>query len=160
MLILKETEKGKGIFTVGPIRKGTKFLRLRGPRLTQAQLKPGYETEHSIQIGPDLLLGPSGELDDFVNHSCDPNSGVLIVGMRAEYVAIRDIPAGEEITYDYSTTMSRDPWQMKCACGADACRGIIGEFRSLPDKVQSRYVALGVVPWYCVGYVIADSYLP
>lgn len=42
------------------------------------------------------------ELSRTFNHSCNPNS--FIKG-KNELVALRDIKKGEEITFDYSTTM-------------------------------------------------------
>lgn len=62
------------------------------------------------------------------NHSCDPNAEVHSKWdhaentMRAWWVALRDIPVGEEITYDYAFT-----WEVAepCACGAETCRGLI-----------------------------------
>ena len=42
--------------------------------------------------------------------------------MRAWWVALRDIPVGEEITYDYGFAAEvAEP----CACGAGGCRGLI-----------------------------------
>ena len=62
------------------------------------------------------------------NHSCDPNSDVMskwdhaAKTMRAWWVALRDIPIGDEITYDYAFTAEvAEP----CACGAASCRGLI-----------------------------------
>jgi hypothetical protein len=68
---------------------------------------------------------------------------------RNELVALRDIPEGEEITYDYSTTMDDNPekievgdgelWNMECNCGKDNCRGIVDQFRTLPVEIQEYY---------------------
>ncbi|MEJ7599647.1 MAG: SET domain-containing protein-lysine N-methyltransferase [Kofleriaceae bacterium] len=62
------------------------------------------------------------------NHSCDPNSEVMsdwdheANTMRAWWIALRDIPVGEEITYDYAFAAEVAE---KCACGAQQCRGLI-----------------------------------
>ncbi|MBS1118779.1 MAG: protein-lysine N-methyltransferase [Deltaproteobacteria bacterium] len=62
------------------------------------------------------------------NHSCDPNTDVNTRWdseantVRAWWVCLRDIPEGEEITYDYGFAAEvAEP----CACGADLCRGVI-----------------------------------
>jgi hypothetical protein len=34
---------------------------------------------------------------------------------------------------------------MRCLCGADNCRGIIGNFETLPDDLRKKYLALGIV---------------
>jgi hypothetical protein len=63
--------------------------------------------------------------------------------------ALRDILPGEEITYDYSTTMDDDEgkiiergrkvWTCKCNCGSKKCRGIIDQFKTLPSDVKKFY---------------------
>ena len=89
------------------------------------------------------------------NHSCDPNTEVMlrwdreVKTMTAWWVALRDIPVGEEITYDYAFVADvAEP----CRCGAEACRGVIvdddpdnlaklpehlRELLRLPDRVAS-----------------------
>ena len=62
------------------------------------------------------------------NHSCDPNSEVMLEwddaknGLSAWWVSLRDIPAGEEITYDYGFVADVAE---ACYCGAANCRGVI-----------------------------------
>jgi len=63
---------------------------------------------------------------------------------------LRDIKVGEEITYDYSTTMNdneekikkagRNLWTCKCNCGSKNCRGIIDQFKTLSAKTQRFYI--------------------
>jgi hypothetical protein len=62
------------------------------------------------------------------NHSCDPNTEVMLEWdavkdtMAAWWVALRDIPTGEEVTYDYAFVADvAEP----CHCGAARCRGVI-----------------------------------
>lgn len=93
------------------------------------------------------------EISRTFNHSCDPNS--FIKG-KNELIALRDIQIGEEINYDYSTTMNdneekilkagRKLWTCKCNCGAKSCRNIIDQFRTLPKKIQSFYVKNKLIP--------------
>ncbi len=70
-----------------------------------------------------------------LNHSCNPN-----VGFRGEitFVALRDIKAGEETSFDYATG-DHDDWQMACRCGADHCRGIITGFDWKRPELQRKY---------------------
>jgi hypothetical protein len=62
------------------------------------------------------------------NHSCDPNTDVMLEWdratetMKAWWVALRDIPVGEEITYDYAFVAEVAE---ACHCGAPSCRGVI-----------------------------------
>jgi hypothetical protein len=84
----------------------------------------------------------------FLNHSCSPNSGFKIRGKEARLVAIKDISAGDEVTFDYSTTMHKDKWSLKCNCGNRKCRGLITNFDTLTKSLQNRYKKLGIVPRY------------
>jgi hypothetical protein len=104
---------------------------------------------HTIQVGPETFLGPSGAVDDYVNHSCSPNCGLRpIPGVPGGLglVALRAIRAGDEITFDYSTCIQLEPSSLRCTCGSPACRGEIGDFWTLPSATRRRYVRLGIVP--------------
>lgn len=101
-----------------------------------------------MQIGKNVYMGPSGGLDDLVNHSCNPNSGLMIQGKRAILVAIKNIRKSEEITMDYSTTMDEDDWEMDCKCQSKNCRKRIRDFKYLPKETQQAYMVWGIVPKY------------
>lgn len=147
---VRDTISGKGVFADRQFAKGTVLFPFTGPVLPESALPTPYATaeDHYIQVGPKRFMGPSGGIDDLVNHSCDPNAGLVFRSDRIDIVAIRDIPAGEEIAFDYSTTMRDDPWTMRCACGSPTCRGVVAEFARLPDDVKKRYLELGIVPSY------------
>ncbi|KAI2611902.1 histone H3 methyltransferase DIM-5 [Hypoxylon sp. NC1633] len=98
--------------------------RLRGPPL---------------EVDGEFLSGPTR----FVNHSCDPNLRIFArVGDHADkhlhdlaFFAVRDIPRGEELTFDYvdgiddSENDALDPEKQKdmtrCLCGSKKCRGYL-----------------------------------
>lgn len=69
-------------------------------------------------------------------------------------MAIKDIEKGEEITWDYSTTMDEDIWEMDCNCGSKKCRKRIRDFKYLPKEIKERYVKLGIVPDYNLVYLV------
>jgi uncharacterized protein len=92
----------------------------------------------------------------FVNHSCTPD-----VGIRDDVMltALRPIAVGEQICFDYSTTMweveacsaiGDTPWAMPCLCGAVVCRGTACEFPALPAALREHYLALGIVQRFIV----------
>lgn len=60
-------------------------------------------------------------------------------------IALRDIAAGEELTYDYSTHQEHPEGEMICLCGAASCRGVVRSFSTLPSALRRRYLDLGVV---------------
>jgi uncharacterized protein len=57
-----------------------------------------------------------------VNHSCEPNCEPTEEDGRIYLFALRDIAAGEELTYDYNLTNSNDR-EMPCPCDSSQCRG-------------------------------------
>lgn len=144
-LIIQNGLHGRGVFAGEGIGKGRLIMPFTGPFLRKEQTTA--ET-YALQIGPDLYIGGSGGMDDCVNHSCDPNAGMVIVGREANLVAIRDIQAGEEICFDYSTTLDEDDFEFDCRCGAAGCRGRIGDGKRLPEAVWRRYLELGILPEY------------
>lgn len=151
VLEIRHTPIGQAVFAIAAIPAFTPVLEFRGSVYEARELEDPYLIDHSIQVGPDTYLGPTGggSPDDYVNHACDPNCGVIVTIENVLMVAIRRIEAGEEVTYDYSTTMWRNPWPMVgCRCGAASCRGTIGDFAALPPGVRNRYERYGVVPAY------------
>jgi hypothetical protein len=59
-------------------------------------------------------------------------------------MAMREIQAGEEITYDYAMVMHSNPesatyWTMRCRCGSPHCRGTIAKDVWLRPELQTRY---------------------
>jgi SET domain len=144
-LFLKELGAiGKGVFAKEKYLKGEIVVTFDGPAMNYLEIT---DENRTIQISSDLFRGPSGKFDDYVNHSCEPNCGLVVNGEQMDVIAIRDIAEGEEITFDYSTdTNLDDGWLMDCCCGSSICRGKIGDFSDLPLELQQKYIALGIVP--------------
>jgi SET domain-containing protein len=132
--------KGRGVFTREAIARGQRILTFQGWVLPTSALSDDLV---AMQIGPELWLCSDGSLlDDHVNHSCEPNGGFLD-GEPVLY-ALRAIEAGEEISWDYSTSISEPGWSMDCRCGSRYCRGVIrpwGEL-SAADRAALRRLAL------------------
>lgn len=143
---LIQGQKGLGIFAKADFEKGSVILEFNGPILTRKEIPAGED--RYLQIGKDTFIGPSGDADDYVNHSCIPNCGVFIVGNRALLKAIVLIQKGTEITFDYSSTSTENDWSMPCKCGTFACRKVIGGYKSLDELTKERYKVLGMVPDY------------
>lgn len=137
---------GDGVFACEDITPGALLLRFTGPVLRYAETTA--PATYAVQIGPDRYLGASGDLDDYVNHACAPNAGLVIDGLDVRLVAIAPIAAGEEITFDYSTTFDEDDFEFDCRCGAPTCRGRMRDGKHLPEAIWRRYLALGVLPDY------------
>jgi hypothetical protein len=154
-LILKQSKFGLGVFAGRPFLRGEVIYEFGGTRYTRenapAALLSGAEPCHFIQIDHNLYLGPSGGVDDYVNHSCDPNTFVCINKTGHVYlIAIRDIIEGEEFFFDYSTTMADGLWSCPCACGSKLCRGGINDFIELSRFHQLRLIKSGIVPLWVI----------
>jgi len=144
-LLLKETkEYGKGVFANEFITAGTLVITFSGPVVTAEEI---VDDNYSLQISHTQFLTPSGELDDYINHSCSPNCGLILRAQTLHLYAIADIKQNQQITFDYSTSTNLgDDWTMECCCGETNCRKVIGDFNDLPKNLQEYYLALGVVP--------------
>ncbi len=142
---------GLGLFTARPLAKGDVALRVTDARylsraMSRSQLVwQGYTHADIFQVGPDLFIPPYGGPDDFTNHSCDPTCGLRVGGDGFSMLALRDLPAGTELTYDYSTHQEHGAEDMECLCGSPLCRGVVRSFSTLPEPLRRRYAALGVV---------------
>lgn len=138
---VRETHLGKAVYAVQGLAEGETIVRFGGRQVAAARLPGGVSgaDDRFVQVAPDRYLGPSGRIDDLINHSCAPNAGVRFTPAGVVLVAIRAIPAGEEIVWDYSTTLQNSHWQMECRCGAPECRGTIGDFATLPPERQAWF---------------------
>lgn len=147
---LGETHLGKAVFAAQPFAAGDKIVAFTGRRLPAHRLprRMNGRGDRFVQVARDAYLGPSGAIDDLINHSCAPNAGLCFDGDAAMLVAIRPITAGEEISWDYSTSLADAGWQMECACGAPECRGIVASFDTVPEERRRWYLARNLVAPY------------
>jgi hypothetical protein len=144
--VVKSGIHGYGVVTTRPFAKGERVCFGDGVLYpaeaefddTYALILPGEDSGLGEHFFWDLVCQTR-----WFNHSCDPNSEVLSAWdheaktCRAWWVAVRDIPVGEEITYDYAFVADvAEP----CACGSAACRGLIvdpdpAELARLPEHL-------------------------
>ena len=131
---------GHGSVATEQISAGEVIAAFGGRCLTSDafDLLPQGQRVRSIQIEESLFLasGPEPEPADVINHACQPNAGM---SGSTVVVALRDIGAGEAITYDYATSDGSDYDEFDCACGSALCRGkVTGHDWMLPE-LQVRY---------------------
>lgn len=135
--IKSSLQHGKGVFARDAIADGDAIITFSGPFLRRSQIRVH---DYHLQIGEDLYLGASGDADDYVNHSCEPNAGfhegLVLVARRA-------IEPHEEITWDYSSAIDEQDYPgFECHCGSQTCRGTVHSFRHLNANVQKQ-----LQPW-------------
>jgi SET domain-containing protein len=143
----------RGIFALKPIKKDEVIAVWGGFIITQKDFDrlektcfkeiENYATK--VADGFYLVSCKKGGLedDDFFNHSCAPNAGIKGHLMM---VAMRDIIAGEEITYDYCMTDADFDYSFKCHCGASCCRKKITTADWKKPSLQKKYK--GYFSWY------------
>jgi hypothetical protein len=147
-------ELGKGVFAKEDIGKGEFIGGLYG-QFFQAQESmdlPDEWRDHIMQCAPHLWRSckTKDEAVQYLNHSCDPNVGVL--GFF-DFVAMRDIKAGEELTTDYAMQDDSN-WVVPggaCLCGSEKCRGDIVPYRKLSDDEKheiDQYVSHWILHKY------------
>jgi hypothetical protein len=147
-----ENHLGKAVFAARDYKKGSVILMFEGPIVSKKDLPKDLTNSNDryVQISPTKYMGPSGTTDDLINHSCDPNAGLNFTDFGILLVAIKPISKGEEITWDYSTTIYRDAWRMECDCRTQKCRKVINSFIHLPHDLKKQYLELGILPPYIV----------
>ena len=101
-------------------------------------------SKYSVQIGPDQHVEVPAEvrveqpLDRyrwrFLNHSCEPNAKFE----NRKLVAIREIKASEEITFDYNTTEYDLATPFECHCKSDGCCGVVRGYRWQQDQAGAE----------------------
>lgn len=125
-LEVREWRGQSGVFAVEPVSVGELISVWSGFIVSVERLAhlPDEIRRHTIQVEDNLYLASylPDEPADYINHSCDPNAG--LVG-QLTLVALRDIQPGEEVTFDYATADSTPYDEFDCMCGAQNCRGRI-----------------------------------
>ena len=93
--------------------------------MTKRQADKAYEDSaltYLFGLGDGKIVIDGHSMAMFINHSCAPNCETRELRGKVWIVAIRDIEAGEEITYDYCLYDGGED-EAYCNCGAATCRG-------------------------------------
>lgn len=113
-----------GVYTTAPILAGTHVVEYSGPHLTAEEadrIYKGKDLTYLFGLHDGTIIDGSG-VAAFLNHSCDPNCETDEMGGRVWIIALRDIAAGEELTYDYCLFDGAPDDPAPCYCGAKNCR--------------------------------------
>jgi SET domain-containing protein len=136
LVIRSSSIHAAGCYTTKAIKKGTRVCEYDGPRFTKEEADERYADRFITYL---FSCGERGEVIDgfgsamFINHCCDPNCETEEVDGRIYVCAVRDIAAGEELTYEYHLYDSDDT-EGDCYCGAAKCRGTMFS----EDEVKRR----------------------
>jgi len=130
LIVASSDVHAAGVFTTTPIRKGKRIVEYTGPRVTKEEGDRIYDEKpvtYLFALEDGRVIDGHG-IAMFINHCCDPNCETDEVRGKIWVYALRNIQAGEELTYDYNLVAEESDTpavkrQYACGCGARNCRG-------------------------------------
>ena len=139
LMIRSSAIHAAGCYTTTAIRRGARVAEYTGHMLTKAEADKRYEDSpitYLFGLGDGSMVIDGHSAAMFVNHSCAANCETEEIDGRVWIMALRNIAAGEEITYDYCLYDGGDD-EAICNCGTKKCRGTMYS----PEEVKSRKTA-------------------
>ena len=130
---------GNGVFAVQDIAEGETVIEYKGEVITWKEAlrrhphdpsQPNHTFYFHIDDGRVIDGGVKGNAARWINHSCEPSCEADEQDGRVYIKAIRNIAAGEELSYDYGLIID-EPYTKKlkaefpCWCGSRSCRGTL-----------------------------------
>ena len=130
---------GKGVFALQDIAAGEVLVEYTGEIITWQEAQDRHPHDPSqpnhtfyFHVDEDRVIDANygGNSARWINHSCDPNCFADEQDGRIFITALRNIKAGEELSYDYGLIIEeRYTQKLKaeypCWCGAATCRGTL-----------------------------------
>lgn len=137
LIVRSSNIHSKGCYTTVPIAEGAYIVEYTGERITVDEADERYEDRPDTYLfglndGKHVIDGDG--VAAFINHSCDPNCESDEIDGRVWIFALRDIHAGEELTYDYCLYDGED--ESPCSCGAKNCRGTLYSEEALEKRAR------------------------
>ena len=141
---------GKGVFAAQDIAAGDTLIEYLGEIISWKEALRRHphdpaQPNHTFYFHIDdknVIDGKvHGNAAKWINHACDPNCEADEVGGRIFIKALRDIPAGEELNYDYGLVIDL-PYtpellaEFPCWCGSENCRGTL--LAAKPEKAGKK----------------------
>ncbi|MEV6557475.1 SET domain-containing protein-lysine N-methyltransferase [Nocardia sp. NPDC051756] len=132
LLVRATSGKGRGVFAARRWQVGDLVISAR------VIASVPERTTHSFQTAIDTHR----EFDEparLLNHSCEPDLGIRDNAFGAfDFVALRPISDGEELTWDYASSEYRSIAVPECHCGAATCRRTITGYKYLTPAQRTR----------------------
>lgn len=118
--------KGRGVFTLQPIKSGTVIGEYSGKQLPYYLIDP-QDYEYLMYLNDEEgIVADKKEIGvHLMNHSCEPNCIMKTTKKATKFVAIRDIQPQEELTISYNFPYySNCPnCTHQCFCDSTNCSG-------------------------------------
>lgn len=130
---------GNGVFAVQDLKAGELLMEYTGEVISWKEAlrrhphdpsQPNHTFYFHIDDKNVIDGGVNGNDAKWINHSCEPNCEADEQDGRIYIKALRDIPAGQEINYDYGLVID-EPYtpellaDFPCWCGSESCRGTL-----------------------------------
>jgi uncharacterized protein len=119
---------GTGVFARVAIAEETRILEYVGERLTKEESWERRKANNFFIFTVTDDFDIDGAVDwnpaRFINHSCGPNCEAREEDEHIWIVALRDIAAGEELSFNYGYDLE-DYEEHPCICGAPECVGFM-----------------------------------
>jgi len=128
LTILKSRIHGKGCFTAILFRQNQQIAEYVGERITlaEAERRRNISGQQCIcDVDAEWAIDGSrgGNGTQYVNHSCEPNSDLIVLSGQRFHYALRDITPGEEITTEYLYELGLEG--TGCNCQTGSCLEVI-----------------------------------
>jgi uncharacterized protein len=139
-----------GCFAACDIPKGAKVIQYVGPKISKEESLRECENENvyifTLNDKEDINGNVEWNPARFINHSCDPNCESENDDAEIWILAIRDIKAGEELTYNYGFDLDEYK-DYPCLCGSTQCVGymVAAEFFDHARKYREQQRQLALV---------------
>jgi hypothetical protein len=148
-IVKRSSIHNRGIFAKHDIPNDTPIIEYVGEKITKAESsrrgdalmekskKTGCAAVYVFTLNKryDIDGGKGRNPARYINHSCDPNCEAYIIRGRIWIYSLRDIKAGEELTYNYG--FDADTWDdHPCRCGSKRCIGYIVEEKQWPKLLR------------------------
>lgn len=137
--VRKSGVHGRGVFALVDLAEGELVMEYTGEVISwdEAQRRHPHDPanpSHTFYFHIDdqhVIDGKvGGNSARWINHACEPNCEADEQGGRIFIKTLRNIPAGQELNYDYGL-MIDEPYTKKllaeypCWCGSKRCRGTL-----------------------------------
>lgn len=119
---------GSGGYAAKAVPAGTQLIEYLGECITKEESHRRCAAGNPFIFLLDDATDLDGNVDwntaRWLNHSCAPNCKAQLEEGRIWIVALRDLAAGEELTFNYGYDLT-DYRDFPCRCGTPACVGFI-----------------------------------
>lgn len=119
---------GTGCFATAPIPAGQRIIEYVGELISKEESGRRCEQDNPFIFNLDEETDLDGNVSwnpaRHINHSCDPNCEAEQEDQRIWIVTLREIAAGEEISFNYGYDLEAYE-DYPCRCGSPRCVGFI-----------------------------------